>query len=161
MSALHSVLLCWDCKGVCNTMLILWVLLALVINHLSSSVYHPWWWWIQIYVYLGKLSDSKCLGPLKTSLKIIFIHWFITMCLLLCSGCSSLTSCCDISLYFRFLYLPMIWASLVTSIRFKKNIAVVSVTSLAFDFFGMWINTVYGKYCGIGPQLPQVPKGNH
>lgn len=41
------------------------------------------------------------------------------------------------------------------------NIAVVSETSLAFDIFGLWIYTVYGKYCGIDTWLPWVPQGYH
>jgi len=56
------------------------------------------------------------------------------------------------------------WLKKLTPLAGKRNVAVVSVTSLAFvflGFFGMWMNTVYGKYCGIGTWLPQVPKGSH
>lgn len=101
MSAHHrSVLLCWDCKGGLNALLIPWVLLALVINYLSSSVYCPWWCWIQISVSVGKPSDPKCSWPLKTSLRFHFNQQFITFkhMLFLYSCCSSLTSCCAISL---------------------------------------------------------------
>lgn len=36
------------------------------------------------------------------------------------------------------------------------NITVVPVTSLAFGVFGMGINTVHGKYSGVGTWLSQV-----